>query len=461
MGLFYIHHRWLNFYRKGDHLKLLVVIFFLAMFVFRLGNAFLIELSSWVTELSGQFQISELDTFKLILTTFFVGMTGLKVNISPATLHYEPYRLWPIDKKSIAIQYVLLSHLKPANFFWLFFEGALLIKATEFDMNVISVFLAFWFIQHYLNIVLHPHSLFKWTTGIVLMLLATAMFKGWLGFTWLTLFFEIAPSLFIVAGISLIMAIFMVRKMPISYLKRQKIGSQLFTMEIGELADPLFDLELKLIWRNKSTRTNLIFGFLSIPILLYYFSNAGIPEGVYFMAIITTGLVLLQHGIYTMSWEGNYFDMLMIRFTSSEFMHFKFRFYMLATLIGLVLSSMTLFVNVGQWLPLVAAFLYNISWNCYMVLYGVMGNKKKLALGQSIIFKSESMTANVLTVSFMTIILPMLLLGVLAIFLVGDQVYYGIMAFSLIGLAFRNQILKLLAVRLDKKKYELSMAFHE
>lgn len=461
MGFFYIHHRWLNFIRKGDHLKILVAGFILSMFVFRLGNAYLGELSLWVVQLSEQFGISELESFKFILALSFLGMTAIKLNISTAPLHYETYQLWPVNKQSLAVQYVLLSHLKPANFFWLFSEAVMLIKAAEFGLNILPTFLVFWLMQHYLNIVLRPYSKVKWGLCGTLLVLTAVLFKGWLGLAWVDPILQSAPIVGVFALVSLILAIRLVTERPEVFIQRSRLSTKLFSFGGRELADPLFDLEVKLIWRNKGTRTNLIAGFLSIPILVYYFSNAGVPAGVYFMAIITTGLVLLQHGIYTMSWEGNYFDMLVTRFTALQFMHFKFRFYLWATGIGLVFSSIALFIDASQWLPLLAAFFYNISWNLYVVMFGVLGNKKKLSLGQSIIFKAESMTANVLTVSFATIILPMVLLGILNVFLPENGAYYGVIGFSILGLLLKDKILQSLAKRMDQKKYELSMAFHD
>lgn len=461
MGLFYIHHRWLNFIRKGDHLKILVAGFILAMFVFRLGNALLGELSRWVTQLSEQWAISDTEAFKFILVVFLVGMTAVKLSISPAPLHYEPYRLWPVNKLSLSLQYVLLSHLKPANFFWLFSEVVVLVKAAEFGIMVLPIFIGVWLIQHYLNIVLHPYGGLKWLISVILMLLSALLYHGWLGLGWINEIWQLTPFVSAVAVMALIAAILSVQKRPETFIRKQKLASRMFTLGGGEFADPLFDLEVKLIWRNRGTRTNLIFGFLAIPIMLFYFGNAGATVGVFFMAIITTGLVLLQHGIYTMSWEGNYFDLLVTRFTTTEFMHFKFRFYFWTTFLGLVFSSIALFIDTSYWLPLLAAFLYNITWNCFVVLYGVLGNKKKLALGQSIVFKSESMTANVLTVSFMTILLPMALFGILSIFLKGGLAYYGIMGVSVLGLVLKDQILKRIASTMENKKYNLSMAFHD
>ncbi len=461
MGLFYIHHRWLSFIRKGDHLKLLVATFILAMFVFRLGNAFLGELSIWITQLSEQFAISEVESFKFILTVFLIAMTAIKLSIAPAPLHFEPYRLWPVNKLTLSVQYVLLSHLKPANFFWLFSEVVMLVKATELGLEVMSIFIAFWLMQHYLNIVLHPFKSTKWVISSALLFLVAILYKGWLGLAWVSPVLQLTPIVSAVALIALISAVLFVKKRPEAYLRKQKLTSGRLALGGGEFTDPLFDLEVKLIWRNKGTRTNLIFGFLAIPVMLYYFGNAGESIGVFFMAIITTGLVLLQHGIYTMSWEGNYFDLLVTRFTAMEFIHFKFRFYFWATFLGLIFSSIALLIDASYWLPLLAAFSYNITWNCFVVLNGVLGNKKKLALGQSIVFKSESMTANVLTVSFMSIILPMLLLGVLSVILKGDLAYYGVIGVSVFGLLLKEQILKRIANRMENKKYNLSMAFHD
>lgn len=461
MGLFYIHHRWLNFIRKGDHLKILVAIFILAMFVFRLGNAFLGALSIWVTQLSEQYAISEVASFKFIFVMFLIGMTAIKLFIDSAPLHFEPYRLWPVNQLSLSLQYVLLSHLKPANFFWLFSEVVMLIKAAEFGIEVLPIFIAFWLMQHYLNILLRPYPVIKWTILSLLFLLTAICYKGWLGFGWVDPILQLTPVVGIFAITALILAVLLVQKRPEAFLRKEKLASRTFLLGGVDFADPLFDLEVKLIWRNKGTRTNLIFGFLAIPVLLYYFGNAGAFAGVYFMAIITTGLVLLQHGIYTMSWEGNYFDLLVTRFSALEFMHFKFRFYFLATFIGLIFSSIALFIDATYWLPLLAAFFYNISWNCFVVLNGVLGNKKKLELGQNIVFKSESMTANVLTVSFMTIILPMLLFGMLSVFLSGDMAYYGVIGFSVIGLMLKDPVLKRIADRMENKKYNLSTAFHD
>lgn len=461
MGLFYIHHRWLSFLRKGDHLKLLVAVFVLSMFVFRLGKAFLKQLSLWIVQMSQEWQISETAAFQFILMIFFLSMTATKLMISPAPLHFEPYRLWRVNKVALAVQYVILSHLKPANFFWLFAEGVMLVKAGAYGLNILSLFVALWLIQHYLNIVLHRNRVMKWTLVCFLTLTPAMGYFFGIEHAYWDFLNRFVPGFYVVALLGLFLAISSIVRNPSAYVTKQKLSTKLFRTEGLNLADPLFDLEFKLIWRNKGTRTNLIFGFLSIPLLFYYFGQAGVPAGVFFMAIITTGLVLLQHGIYTMSWEGNYFDLLVTRFKALEFMQFKFRFYFWVTTLGLLVSSFTLLIDTSHLLPLMAAYCYNIGFNCYVVLLGVLGNKKKLSLGQSIVFKSESMTANVITVSFMTMLLPMALLGLLSAILPGGLAYYGVIVISLLGLIGRDFILKIIAGRMDQKKYELSQAFHD
>ena len=461
MQLFYLHHRWLAYYRKGELYKLVAIIFLLSMFVFRLGKELFSQLGTWTSALSTFHDLSEPEAFQLLLVLFVFLMTAIKIMLSHAPLHYEPYRLWPIHKTSLAIQYVILSHLKPSNFFWLLVEIVMLIKAGEMGINALPLLAAAWLIQHYLNIILHPYNRFKWSISLLFMLLAGVTFLSWFGFAWVGSFLHMAPLLWVAAILSLIGAITLVSKQPEAFMNKTKMSTQVFNWSRKEIADPLLDLEMKLIWRNKSTRTNLIAGFISIPFLIYYIGNTEFAEGMYFIAIISTGLVLLQHGIYTISWESNYFDLLVTRFSPLEFMHKKFEFYLWASTVGLFFSSLVLFINIDHWLPILAAFCYNISWNCYTVLFGTLDNKRKLPLGESIVFKSSSLFANVLLVSFATIILPLVVYGVFTLFLSGNLAYYGVIVFSVIGFVLRQPILNVIARRMQNKKYELSTAFHD
>lgn len=461
MQLFYFHHRWLAFYRRGDLWKLVTLIFLLAMFVFRLGRQVLSQVETWIIDLSDLYGWQGPEAFQLILVLFILGVTAIKVAIAPAPLYYEPYRLWPVNKTSLAFQYLLLSHLKPANLFWLFSEVTILVKSIELGMTVWPFMLVCWLIQHSWNIILHPLRILKWGASIFFLVLAIVIYQSWLGFDWVQPLIGSTTSLLIVAAVSMTGAIWIVNRRPESFLKKPKLSSQAFQGGLGEINDPLIDLEVKLIWRNKGTRTNLIAGFLTIPFLIYYFGNVDMPGAMFFVAVISTGLVLLQHGIYTISWEGNYFDWMVTRFSALEFMHAKHRFYLWANFIGFIFSGLVLFINVEHWLPIMAAFLYNTSWNCYTVLFGTLDNKRKLPLGESIVMKASSMSSNVLILSFMTIILPMVLLGICSVVFTGTWVYYGIMGFSLVGLLLRDPILGALARRMDRKKYELSTSFHD
>ena len=55
----------------------------------------------------------------------------------------------------------------------------------------------------------------------------------------------------------------------------------------------------------------------------------------------------------------------------------------------------------------------------------------------------------------------MMLLGILNVFLPDDGAYYGVIGVSVVGLLLKDKILQSLARRMDQKKYELSMAFHD
>lgn len=184
---------------------------------------------------------------------------------------------------------------------------------------------------------------------------------------------------------------------------------------VGDLAGN----EIKLILRNKRSRSALIMGlfFMFYGLLFYGKPGAAGSEGFkVFVGMFMTGIFIINYGQFMFSWQASHFDGLLVSEISfTDFLKGK---YLLFTLIstGFLLLT-TPYVYFG-WRTLLIQFimyLWNIGVNTTMVLFFANRNYKRIDLSKGAAFNWEGVSGNQWILSLPLMITPFIIYGPFAL----------------------------------------------
>lgn len=209
-----------------------------------------------------------------------------------------------------------------------------------------------------------------------------------------------------------------------------------FLNRFGNLA-PFLKLDLKLLTRNKRTRTVL---FMSGMFLLYgllFFTMDIYKENTFFTilaAIMITGGFMMLFGQYVPSWDSSYYPLMMTQnIPYRRYLESKWLIMAIGVALSTILASFYIIFGLKIYLVIVAVGCYNIGWNCYMSLItgAYVRSKIDLASNKNAFGDSKAFSIQTLLMSIPQLGVPMLIYVVLERFF---EFYAVIIIFSLIGL---------------------------
>lgn len=224
----------------------------------------------------------------------------------------------------------------------------------------------------------------------------------------------------------------------------------------------LIALELKLIWRHKRTKSTV---FLSGIFLLYgfLFYKDSYLDGfamLLFVGVFTTGMFMFNYGQFIPAWQSAHFDaMLTKRISPYQFYLAKFWLFIpvmcLAFLVTLpygLISYKIILINL-------AALLFNMGINVFIVFYFSVFNSKRLDLAKGASFNWQGVGASNFIQGLPLLLLPLLIYAPFGFL---DIPYWGVFtigALGLVGFIFRKQLLLLTVKRFEENKYKLATGF--
>src|SRR5690606_35563595 len=194
--------------------------------------------------------------------------------------------------------------------------------------------------------------------------------------------------------------------------------------------------DIKLIKRNKRSRTTVLMSVLFIFYGLLFFTGAieayDGPLWRIFAAIFVTGGFLFTFGQFVPSWDSAYYPLMMSQnIQYREYLNSKWCLIVIATIITTILSTFYLYFGLEIYLAILVGAVYNIGVNAHLVLWGgayirtpIDFNQNKNVFGNKQAFNMKSL---LLTVP--KLILPMLLYGI-GHYLFNPNVGYAIVALT-------------------------------
>lgn len=227
--------------------------------------------------------------------------------------------------------------------------------------------------------------------------------------------------------------------------------------------------ELRLILRNKRTKSILVMTVLFCFYGLFFYGTGEALEGMYeglgwkvFAGIFMTGIFMINYGQFLIGWEGAYFDGILTRaYPMESFFRAKFWLLVLSSVITYILSLGYIYFTLDALWINTACFIYNVGVNSFILLFASTYQKKKIDLSKGSAFNYQGTSATQFIVAIPLLLVPILVFQAFNLF---DKPYYGLVALAgagLLSLSFSKYWFREVVKNYREKKYRNAAGFRE
>ncbi|PST84009.1 hypothetical protein C7T94_04530 [Pedobacter yulinensis] len=231
---------------------------------------------------------------------------------------------------------------------------------------------------------------------------------------------------------------------------------------VGELAA----LELKLILRHKRSKNSLTMGVLFLFYGFLFYKKEHLANDSFgmmlFAAVFMTGISIITYGQFMYAWQSAHFDGLLAnKIDFRNFIKAKFLLFTIASTLVTLLSSFYGFLSWKLLLLHLAAYLYNVGFGVFIVLYFANLNYKRLDLTKGASFNWQGVGATQWILGLPFLLLP---LAIYMPFGIAGKPYIGLLAlaaFGLITLLMRPFWINFLTKKFEKQRYKIAEGFRE
>ncbi len=226
--------------------------------------------------------------------------------------------------------------------------------------------------------------------------------------------------------------------------------------------------DIKLIRRNKRSKTAVIMSFLFLFYGLLFFTGSiesyDNPIMKIFAGIFVSGGFLFSFGQFVPSWDSSYYPLMMSQnIKYREYLTSKWYLVIIGTIISAVLATFYLYFGWEAYLAVLVGAIYNIGVNSYLVLWGGAYIKTPIDLtsGKKAFGDKQSFNLKTLLLTLPKLLLP---LAVYAIghYLIHPWAGYVLVAITgLLGFAFKNLVFSKIEKIYKKEKYRTLHAYKQ
>ena len=230
----------------------------------------------------------------------------------------------------------------------------------------------------------------------------------------------------------------------------------------GSVGD-LVGNEIKLILRNKRSRSALIMGLFFMFYGLIFYTKPGLTGAdsfKVFVGMFMTGIFIISYGQFMFSWQASHFDGLLVgNISLNDFLKAK---YLLFTLVSTMFFMLTTPYVYFGWRTLLIHFimyLWNIGVNTTLVLFFANRNYKRIDLSRGAAFNWEGVSGNQWILSLPLITAPYVLYTPFAV-LHHTDIGLALMAITALAFIFtRSFWIKQLEADFYRHRYLIAEGF--
>ena len=232
----------------------------------------------------------------------------------------------------------------------------------------------------------------------------------------------------------------------------------------GELA-PFLKNEIKLIWRNKRSKT---FVFMSLLILLYgliFFANPAYAEGgamFAFVGLFMSGIFVVNYGQMIPAWDSSYYGMLMSQNIRIEnYVKSKVLLLRVSVIVLTMLSVPYVYFGWNVFAFIAMGAIYNLGVNIPVIMAIGAYNRKGIDVNKGGMMNYEGMgvTQWLLVIPFLG--MPV---GIFALIEAMSSQYYAMITMvvlGILGLLLNKVMIRNIAGLYAKNKYATLAGFKE
>ena len=402
------------------------------------------------------------------------------MNIKP--LLYLPFKKAEVVQYSLGKTILSFFNIMHA-FFFIPFSVVLLVKGYD-PISVAGWHLAMFalfFSNNFLNITMNNLDRIFYPIIIILAFLGISQYYGWFDITLYTapvfdLFFDVPASALLAWGLLVAITWYAFRYFRqhmyldgglASKTTEGKTEDYVWLNRFGNLGTFLKN-DIKLIRRNKRSKTTVLMSFLFLFYGLLFFTGSlevyESPVWQIFAGIFVSGGFLFSFGQFVPSWDSAYYPLMMSQnIQYREYISAKWYLIVIATALSTLLSVFYLYFGWKAYLAVVVGAIYNIGVNSYLVLWGGAFIKTPIDLtsNKKAFGDSKSFNAQTLLLTIPKLVLPLL------VYWLGDFLWDQTMGFILvalsgiIGYAFKNKVFSLIEKIYKKEKYKTLLAYKQ
>jgi hypothetical protein len=237
-----------------------------------------------------------------------------------------------------------------------------------------------------------------------------------------------------------------------------------FTEKLGDLA-PFIKNDLRLMWRNKRTKSGIWMLAIGLLYGLFFYPNpmyAKMEFMYVLVGIFSTGTFLINFGQFIPAWDSSYYKMLMSQnFKYERYLKSKFTIMTISVVILFLLGIPYVYFG---WKVLVvhfAAMIYNIGVNTHVILYGGTFNRKKINLDEKAAFNFQGTGAVQWLIGLPLMLLPMAIFGLLNWLVSFEIATLTLAILGFIGIALHKKLMASITNKYIKNKYVMIHAFNQ
>ncbi|MDB4999021.1 MAG: hypothetical protein JWR76_98 [Mucilaginibacter sp.] len=421
----------------------------------------------------------------LLVYYLFDLLTRMQLQELP-TLKVQPYLHLPVKRNSVVGYLALTALLSFFNLWPIVIFGPFIIKiilpasgglvALAFFVSIIALALFNNYLAMYIKRKANLNGWVFLVAGAVLAL-ATSGDYVWHLYSLRDisyLFFGNLIKLPVLALLPLVLAVVMYyvnflylkQNLYLEELSSKKANAYKSSTEIpllsryGSVGD-LVANEIKLILRNKRSRSSLIMGLVFMFYGLIFYTQAVYGESMkVFVGMFMTGIFIISYGQFMFSWQASHFDGLLV--SKIKFTDFLKAKYLLFTIVSTVAFLLTIpYVYFGWKVVLIhfVMYLWNLGVNTTVVLFFANRNYKRIDLSKGASFNWEGVGATQMLISFPLLALPY---AVYLPFKFLKMPNVGFAALALVGVIFiltRNFWIKKLEADFYTKRFKIAEGF--
>lgn len=235
-----------------------------------------------------------------------------------------------------------------------------------------------------------------------------------------------------------------------------------WTEKLGDIS-PFIKNDIRLIWRNKRTKTVFLMSFLFLFYGLIFFTQKtyqDMPAMLMFAGLFVTGGFTLNYGQFIPAWDSAHYKMLMSQsFRYRKFLDSKWFLMVAMTTILYFLSFPYLYFGTKIFLMITVGAIFNIGFNSLFLLYAGSFNRKRIDLTKGGFGNTQGTSATQFLIVIPLMLLPMAIFWVFNSFVGYNSGYILVALIGVVGLVFKNYFMNLIEKKYIKDKYAMINAF--